>query len=159
MTDINVADVASRCSSRMTLAGALPPVSNRNDTWPPMRGYGIRHGSVPSGRSTGAMPPAAASTRQSYDLDGMTVEIVSAAAREPIEIRRVGPRHVLAVRDEGERSTALTFVPAGGADPQPLELRTKGRVILFHIDAARLPARSAAGEPAAPLRFDDPGLR
>ena len=54
--------------------------------------------------------PADAVKRRAVSSDGMTVEIVQATQSERTEYRFNGPRHLLAVYEQGERREGETFV-------------------------------------------------
>jgi AraC family transcriptional regulator len=118
--------------------------------------------------------------RRTVTWNGMAAEIVQATTRERVEFRYRGPRHLLAVYDQGTRSDGdtfveglapsrlrnmtrkLTFVPAGHAYHEWQEPRVLTRIVYFYFDPARMPTRPETdGMPAslAPrLLFEDATL-
>jgi AraC family transcriptional regulator len=114
--------------------------------------------------------------RRTFDLDGMTFEIVQSKRREKVEFRYCGTRHLLAVCEQGGRTHGdtfvgglppsslrdinrrLTFVPAGQDYYEWQQPRTPSRVIYFYFDPTRMPADSARSNFAPRLFFRDPGL-
>ena len=113
--------------------------------------------------------PAETVKRRAVTWDGMAAEIVQATRREKIEYRFHGPRHLLAVYEQGvrrdgetfveglPRSTLrdlkrkLTFVPAGHEYSEWQDPRSLTRVAYFYFDAAELPTHLEAGVADTPL--------
>jgi AraC-like DNA-binding protein len=127
--------------------------------------------------------PSNAVTRHAATWDGVTAEIVQATKQESIEFRFRGPRHLLAVYEQGvrrdgnslveglPRSTLreikgkLTFVPAGCDYCERHEPRVLTRAVYFYLDPERMPIdavpelANAALTPLAPrLFFQDAAL-
>jgi AraC family transcriptional regulator len=118
--------------------------------------------------------------RRAVDWDGMTVEIVQATQSERTEYRFNGPRHLLAVYEQGERREGetfvdglprstlrdfkrkLVFVPAGHEYSDWQEPRSLTRVVYFYFDPSRmptLPQADVAGTGLSPrLFFEDTTL-
>jgi AraC family transcriptional regulator len=121
--------------------------------------------------------PADAVKRRAVSWDGMTVEIVQAAQSERTEYRFNGPRHLLAVYEQGERREGetfvdglprstrrdfkrkLVFVPAGHEYSDWQEPRSLTRVVYFYFDPSKmptLPQADVAGTRLSPrLFFED----
>jgi AraC family transcriptional regulator len=113
--------------------------------------------------------PADAVKRRAVSWDGMTAEIVQATRPERTEYRFHGPRHLLAVYEQGERREGetlveglprstlrdfkrkLLFVPAGHEYSDWQEPRALTRVVYFYLDPAKMPALSQAGVVEAAL--------
>jgi AraC family transcriptional regulator len=113
--------------------------------------------------------PADAVKRRIVTWDGMAAEIVQATRREKLEFRFRGPRHLLAVCEQGARidgdsfveglppstlhnvTRKLTFVPAGRAYQEWHEPRALTRIVYFYFDPARMPALPKAGAAPTPL--------
>jgi len=124
--------------------------------------------------------PSDAVTRRSLAWDGMAIEVVHAIGHEKVEFRFRAPVHLLVayeggVRENGEtlieglpRSTLrdvkckLAFVPAGHEYREWREPRTRGRVVYFYFDPAKMPIDPAAGAAHTPLAprlfFEDKAL-
>jgi AraC family transcriptional regulator len=122
--------------------------------------------------------PSDAVRRQAATWDGMAAEIVQATAHESIEYRYCGPRHLLAVYEQGVRRDGdtfveglprsalrdfkqrLTFVPAGHEYCERHDPRVLTRVVYFYIDPEKLSAvPEAASAALAPrLFFEDATL-
>ena len=123
--------------------------------------------------------PADAVKHRAVSWDGMTVEIVQATQSERTEYRFNGPRHLLAVCEQGARSNGdtfveglprsslrdlkkkLTFVPAGHEYHERQEPRISGRVVYFYFDPAKMPTlpQADADTPLSPrLFFEDATL-
>ena len=124
--------------------------------------------------------PADAVKRRAVSWDGMTVEIVQATRPERTEYRFNGPRHLLAVYEQGERREGetiveglprstlrdfkrkLVFVPAGHEYSDWQEPRSLTRVVYFYFDPSKmptLPQADVAGTPLNPrLFFEDTTL-
>ena len=124
--------------------------------------------------------PADAVKRRAVSWDGMTVEIVQATQSERTEYRFNGPRHLLAVYEQGERREGetfveglprstlrdfkrkLVFVPAGHEYSDWQEPRSLTRVVYFYFDPAKmptLPQADVAGTRLSPrLFFEDTTL-
>ena len=124
--------------------------------------------------------PADAVKRREVSWDGMTAEVVQATRSERTEYRYNGPRHLLAVYEQGERREGetlveglprstlrdfkrkLVFVPAGHEYSDWQEPRALTRVVYFYFDPAKmptLPQTDAAGVPLSPrLFFEDTTL-
>ena len=101
--------------------------------------------------------PADAVKRRAVSWDGMTVEIVQATQSERTEFRFNGPRHLLAVYEQGERREGetfveglprstrrdfkrkLVFVPAGHEYSDWQEPRSLTRVVYFYFDPSKMP--------------------
>jgi len=112
--------------------------------------------------------------------DGMTAEVVQATRSERTEYRYNGPRHLLAVYEQGERREGetlveglprstlrdfkrkLIFVPAGHEYSDWQEPRALTRVVYFYFDPAKmptLPQTDVAGATLSPrLFFEDTTL-
>jgi AraC family transcriptional regulator len=112
--------------------------------------------------------------------DGMTAEVVQATRSERTEYRYNGPRHLLAVYEQGERREGetlveglprstlrdfkrkLVFVPAGHEYSDWQEPRALTRVVYFYFDPAKmptLPQTDVGGVPLTPrLFFEDTTL-
>jgi AraC-like DNA-binding protein len=121
--------------------------------------------------------PADAVKRRTVSSDGMTVEIVQATQSERTEYRFNGPRHLLAVYEQGERRDGetfveglprsthrdfkrkLVFVPAGHEYSDWQEPRSLTRVVYFYFDPSKmptLPQADVAGTRLSPrLFFED----
>ena len=123
--------------------------------------------------------PADAVKRRAVSWDGMTAEVVQATRSERTEYRYNGPRHLLAVYEQGERREGetlveglprstlrdfkrkLVFVPAGHEYSDWQEPRALTRVVYFYFDPAKMPTLSqtdvggCAPEPATVLRRHD----
>jgi len=124
--------------------------------------------------------PADAAKRRAVSWDGMTAEVVQATRSERTEYRYNGPRHLLAVYEQGERREGetlveglprstlrdfkrkLVFVPAGHEYSDWQEPRSLTRVVYFYFDPAKmptLPQTDVAGVPLSPrLFFEDTTL-
>ena len=124
--------------------------------------------------------PADAVKRRTVSWDGMTVEIVQATQSERTEYRFNGPRHLLAVYEQGERREGetfvdglprstrrdfkrkLVFVPAGHEYSDWQEPRSLTRVVYFYFDPPKmptLPQADVAGTRLSPrLFFEDTTL-
>jgi AraC family transcriptional regulator len=124
--------------------------------------------------------PADAVKRRAVSSDGMTVEIVQATQSERTEYRFNGPRHLLAVYEQGERREGetfvdglprstrrdfkrkLVFVPAGHEYSDWQEPRSLTRVVYFYFDPPKmptLPQADVAGTRLSPrLFFEDATL-
>ncbi len=124
--------------------------------------------------------PADAVKRRAMSWDGMTVEIVQATRPERTEYRFNGPRHLLAVYEQGERREGetiveglprstlrdfkrkLVFVPAGHEYSDWQEPRSLTRVVYFYFDPSKmptLPQGDVARTPLSPrLFFEDTTL-
>jgi AraC family transcriptional regulator len=124
--------------------------------------------------------PADAVKRRTVSSDGMTVEIVQATQSERTEYRFNGPRHLLAVYEQGERREGetfveglprsthrdfkrkLVFVPAGHEYSDWQEPRSLTRVVYFYFDPPKmptLPQADVAGTRLSPrLFFEDTTL-
>ena len=124
--------------------------------------------------------PADAVKRRAVSWDGMTVEIVQATQSERTEYRFNGPRHLLAVYEQGERRDGesfveglprstrrdfkrkLVFVPAGHEYSDWQEPRSLTRVVYFYFDPSKmptLPQADVAGTRLSPrLFFEDTTL-
>jgi AraC family transcriptional regulator len=124
--------------------------------------------------------PADAVKRRAVSWDGMTVEIVQATRPERTEYRFNGPRHLLAVYEQGERREGetivaglprstlrdfkrkLVFVPAGHEYSDWQEPRSLTRVVYFYFDPSKmptLPQGDVARTPLSPrLFFEDTTL-
>jgi AraC family transcriptional regulator len=124
--------------------------------------------------------PADAVKRRAVSWDGMTVEIVQATQSERTEYRFKGPRHLLAVYEQGERRDGesfveglprstrrdfkrkLVFVPAGHEYSDWQEPRSLTRVVYFYFDPSKmptLPQADVAGTRLSPrLFFEDTTL-
>jgi AraC family transcriptional regulator len=124
--------------------------------------------------------PADAVKRRAVSSDGMTVEIVQATQSERTEYRFNGPRHLLAVYEQGERREGetfvdglprstrrdfkrkLVFVPAGHEYSDWQEPRSLTRVVYFYFDPPKmptLPQADVAGTRLSPrLFFEDTTL-
>ena len=124
--------------------------------------------------------PADAVKRRAVSWDGMTVEIVQATQSERTEFRFNGPRHLLAVYEQGERREGetfveglprstrrdfkrkLVFVPAGHEYSDWQEPRSLTRVVYFYFDPSKmptLPQADVAGTRLSPrLFFEDTTL-
>jgi AraC-like DNA-binding protein len=124
--------------------------------------------------------PADAVKRRTVSSDGMTVEIVQATQSERTEYRFNGPRHLLAVYEQGERRDGesfveglprstrrdfkrkLVFVPAGHEYSDWQEPRSLTRVVYFYFDPSKmptLPQADIAGTRLSPrLFFEDTTL-
>jgi AraC family transcriptional regulator len=124
--------------------------------------------------------PADAAKRRAVSWDGMTAEVVQATRSERTEYRYNGPRHLLAVYEQGERREGetrieglppstlrdfkrkLVFVPAGHEYSDWQEPRALTRVVYFYFDPAKMPTHLEAGvadKPLAPrLFFEDATL-
>ena len=124
--------------------------------------------------------PADAVKRRAVSWDGMTVEIVQATQSERTEYRFKGPRHLLAVYEQGERREGetfveglprstrrdfkrkLVFVPAGHEYSDWQEPRSLTRVVYFYFDPSKmptLPQADVAGTRLSPrLFFEDTTL-
>jgi AraC family transcriptional regulator len=118
--------------------------------------------------------------RHTAAWDGLAAEVVQATRRDSIEFHYRGPRHLLAVYEQGERVAGetlveglprsalrvvkrkLTFVPAGNEFVERHEQRVLTRVTFFYIDPAKLPIDPDAGFPdtslAPRLFFEDATL-
>jgi AraC family transcriptional regulator len=124
--------------------------------------------------------PADAVKRRAVSWDGMTVEIVQATQSERTEFRFNGPRHLLAIYEQGERREGetfveglprstrrdfkrkLVFVPAGHEYSDWQEPRSLTRVVYFYFDPSKmptLPQADIAGTRLSPrLFFEDTTL-
>ena len=124
--------------------------------------------------------PADAVKCRAVSWDGMTVEIVQATQSERTEYRFNGPRHLLAVYEQGERRDGesfveglprstrrdfkrkLVFVPAGHEYSDWQEPRSLTRVVYFYFDPSKmptLPQADVAGTRLSPrLFFEDTTL-
>jgi AraC family transcriptional regulator len=122
--------------------------------------------------------PSDAVRRQAATWDGMAAEIVQATAHESIKYRYCGPRHLLAVYEQGVRCDGdtlveglprsthrdfkrkLTFVPAGHEYCERHEPRVLTRVVYFYLDPEEMPTLSETANAAlAPrLYFEDATL-
>jgi AraC family transcriptional regulator len=124
--------------------------------------------------------PADAVKRRAVSWDGLTVEIVQATQSERTEYRFNGPRHLLAVYEQGERREGetfvdglprstrrdfkrkLVFVPAGHEYSDWQEPRSLTRVVYFYFDPPKmptLPQADVAGTRLSPrLFFEDATL-
>jgi AraC family transcriptional regulator len=124
--------------------------------------------------------PADAVKRCTVSWDGMTAEIVQATRAERTEYRFRGPRHLLAVYEQGERREGetfveglprstlrdfkrkLVFVPAGHEYSDWQKPRALTRVVYFYFDPSKmptLPQADVAGTPPSPrLFFEDTTL-
>jgi AraC family transcriptional regulator len=124
--------------------------------------------------------PADAVKRRAVSWDGMTVEIVQATRPERTEYTFNGPRHLLAVYEQGERREGetiveglprstlrdfkrkLVFVPAGHEYSDWQEPRSLTRVVYFYFDPSKMSTLSQAdvsGTPLSPrLFFEDTTL-
>ena len=113
--------------------------------------------------------PADAVKRRAVSWDGMTVEIVQATRPERTEYRFNGPRHLLAVYEQGERREGetiveglprstlrdfkrkLVFVPAGHEYSDWQEPRSLTRVVYFYFDPSKMPTLPQADVARTPL--------
>lgn len=113
--------------------------------------------------------PADAVKRRAVSWDGMTVEIVQATRPERTEYRFNGPRHLLAVYEQGERREGetiveglprstlrdfkrkLVFVPAGHEYSDWQEPRSLTRVVYFYFDPSKMPTLPQADVSRTPL--------
>jgi AraC family transcriptional regulator len=113
--------------------------------------------------------PADAVKRRTVSWDGMTVEIVQATRPERTEYRFNGPRHLLAVYEQGERREGetiveglprstlrdfkrkLVFVPAGHEYSDWQEPRSLTRVVYFYFDPSKMPTLPQADVSRTPL--------
>jgi len=124
--------------------------------------------------------PSDTVTRRRLASDGMAIEVVQAVGHEKVEFRFRAPVHLLVAYEEGVRENGetlieglprstlrdvkckLAFVPAGHEYREWQEPRTRGRIVYFYFDPAKLPTDPGAGaadRPLAPrLFFEDNGL-
>ncbi len=124
--------------------------------------------------------PADAVKRRAVSWDGMSAEIAQATRSERTEYRFRGPRHLLAVYEQGERREGetfveglprstlrdfkrkLVFVPAGHEYSDWQEPRALTRVVYFYFDPSTmptLPQADAANAHLSPrLFFEDTTL-
>jgi AraC family transcriptional regulator len=124
--------------------------------------------------------PADAVKRRAVSWDGMSAEIAQATRSERTEYRFRGPRHLLAVYEQGERREGetfveglprstlrdfkrkLVFVPAGHEYSDWQEPRALTRVVYFYFDPSTMPTLPQADAPNAHLSprlfFDDTTL-
>jgi AraC family transcriptional regulator len=124
--------------------------------------------------------PADVVKRSAVSWDGMTAEIVQATRPERTKYRFNGPRHLLAVYEQGERRDGetveglprstlrdfkrkLVFVPAGHEYSDWQEPSALTRVVYFYFDPSKmptLPQTDTAGTTLIPrLFFEDATLR
>src|SRR5262245_27774367 len=123
--------------------------------------------------------PSDAVPRRSLAWDGMAIEVVHAIGHDKVEFRFRAPVHVLVAYEEGVRENGetlieglprstlrdvkckLAFVPAGHEYREWQEPRTRGRIVYFYFDPAKMPTdpRAGADTPLAPrLFFEDKAL-
>jgi len=124
--------------------------------------------------------PSDTVTRRGLAWDGMAIEVVQAVGHEKVEFRFRAPLHLLVAYEEGVRGNGetlieglprstlrdvkrkLAFVPAGHEYREWQEPRTRGRIVYFYFDPARMPIDPGPGPadtPFAPrLFFEDNGL-
>jgi AraC family transcriptional regulator len=124
--------------------------------------------------------PSDAVTRRRLAWDGMTIEVVQAIGHEKVEIRFRAPVHLLVAYEEGVRGNGetlieglpsstlrdvkckLAFVPAGHEYREWQEPRTRGRIVYFYFDPAKMPIDPGAGAADTPLAprlfFEDKAL-
>jgi AraC family transcriptional regulator len=124
--------------------------------------------------------PADIVKRRAVSWDGMTAEIVQATRPERTKYRFNGPRHLLAVYEQGERRDGetlvgglprstlrdfkrkLVFVPAGHEYSDWQEPSALTRVVYFYFDPSKmptLPQTDTAGTTLSPrLFFEDTTL-
>src|SRR5262245_42073649 len=124
--------------------------------------------------------PSDTVTRRRLAWDGMAIEVVQAVGHEKVEFRFRAPVHLLVAYEEGVRENGetlieglprstlrdvkckLAFVPAGHEYREWQEPRTRGRIVYFYFDPAKMPIDPGAGAAARPLAprlfFEDNGL-
>jgi AraC family transcriptional regulator len=123
--------------------------------------------------------PSDAVTRRRLAWDGMAIEVVQALGHDKIEFRFRAPLHLLVAYEEGIRGDGetrieglphstlrdvkhkLAFVPAGHEYREWQEPRTRGRIVYFYFDPAKMPIDASAGAdtPLPPrLFFEDKAL-
>jgi len=123
--------------------------------------------------------PSDAVTRRPLAWDGMAIEVVQAIRHDKVEFRFRAPLHLLVAYEEGVRENGetlieglphstlrdvkhkLAFVPAGHEYREWQEPRTRGRIVYFYFDPAKMPIDPSAGAdtPLAPrLFFEDKAL-
>src|SRR5262252_6254595 len=123
--------------------------------------------------------PSDAVTRRSLAWHGMAIEVVQALGHQKVEIRVRASTHLLIAYEEGVRGNGetlieglprstlrdvkckLAFVPAGHEYREWQEPRTRGRIVYFYFDPAKMPIdpRAGADTPLAPrLFFEDKAL-
>jgi AraC family transcriptional regulator len=123
--------------------------------------------------------PSDAVTRRRLAWDGMAIEVVQAIGHDKVEFRFRAPLHLLVAYEEGVRGDGetrieglphstlrgvkhkLAFVPAGHEYREWQEPRTRGRIVYFYFDPAKMPIDASAGAdtPMSPrLFFEDKAL-
>src|SRR5215471_11308432 len=124
--------------------------------------------------------PSDAVTRRRLAWDGMATEVVQAIRHDKVEFRFRAPLHMLVAYEEGVRGNGetrieglphstlrdvkhkLAFVPAGHEYREWQEPRTRGRIVYFYFDPAKMPIDPKAGAADAPLAprlfFEDKAL-
>jgi AraC family transcriptional regulator len=130
-------------------------------------------------QAVGIFPPDAV-TRRRLAWDGMAIEVVQALEHDKVEFRFRAPLHLLVAYEEGIRGDGetrieglphstlrdvkqkLAFVPAGHEYREWQEPRTRGRIVYFYFDPARMPVDPGAGPADTPLAprlfFEDNAL-
>jgi len=107
--------------------------------------------------------PSDTVTRRRLAWDGMAIEVVQAIGHDKVEFRFRAPLHLLVAYEEGVRGNGetlieglprstlrdvkrkLAFVPAGHEYREWQEPRTRGRIVYFYFDPARMPIDPGAG--------------
>src|SRR6266446_8234366 len=124
--------------------------------------------------------PSDAVKRRALAWDGMAIEVVQTLTHETIEFSFRASRHLLVAYEEGIRGNGetliehlprstlrdvkrkLTFVPAGHEYREWQEPRTRGRIVYFYFDPAKMPIDPGAGAADTPLAprlfFEDKAL-
>src|SRR5499427_4330522 len=124
--------------------------------------------------------PSDAVTRRTLAWDGMAIEVVQAIRHDKVDFCFRAPLHLLVAYEEGVRENGetlieglphstlrdvkhkLSFVPAGHEYREWQEPRTRGRIVYFYFDPAKMPidpSSGAADPPLAPrLFFEDKAL-
>jgi len=124
--------------------------------------------------------PSDTVTRRRLAWDGMAIEVVQAIGHDKVEFRFRAPLHLLVAYEEGVRGNGetlieglprstlrdvkrkLAFVPAGHEYREWQEPRTRGRIVYFYFDPARMPIDPGAGPVDTPLAprmfFEDNAL-
>jgi AraC family transcriptional regulator len=170
----------TRNIQRPSQAAAPLPMDRRRDFSREPAGCETRriHGgrAADSACATMEISPPDIVRRHTFALEGMTVETVEGTSHDKIECRFRAARHLLAVCEQGERSSGdtfveglpksslrnltkkLTFVPAGHEYRERQEPRIRSRVVYFYFDAAKMPIQSDIGFTgfAPRLYFEDP---
>jgi AraC family transcriptional regulator len=124
--------------------------------------------------------PSDAVTRRRLAWDGMAIEVVQAIGHEKVEIHFRASMHLLVAYEDGVRGNGetlieglprstlrdvkckLAFVPAGHEYREWQEPRTRGRIVYFYFDPAKMPIDPRAGAADTPLAprlfFEDKAL-